>query len=508
MITVSPRSKTINRPRRNADRTDMSDLTREIWKIVLMNKDDPAIYYQEASSSLVHLHSEKSGALTIVSATPASVAFLLSDIIDFYREKPVSRSKNASMIEVPAKPPIDLVQMILGNPPQEVPRLKGITNIPYFTKTGYLVEKPGYNEESGLYLKQIVDVPPISSNPTSIEVFRALKTIYRVMRDFPFESNADRANLLAMMLLFVAREMIDGPTPIHLIEAATPGTGKSLVVQALMTPLLGMAPTMQAEPKDDAEWAKVIGSALLSGERMFVVDNINNALMSGTLSNAAVAYRFSTRALGYNKSIKGEIKWVWVMTGNNVKASMEVARRIVRCRMVAPAERPWERDQKSFHIPKLMGWVDRNSDLLCWSALTLVQAWVKAGMQGGKANLGSYERWAEVMSGILDCINVKGFLNNINESFDDIAEETASWSDFVKVWWDQHTNALHPARDLYDLLAINGIDLGLHGDSDAARMASLAKMLGLQKDKVFDQYRIIKGKGRNRRMWQLEKVIV
>lgn len=506
MITVNPRHSTTTKPKRDADRTDVSNLTREVWRIILMNKDNPEIYYQEASMSLVHLSSEKSGALTIVPAVPASVAFLLSDLIDFYREKPAHRGKGAPMIEVPAKPPQDLVQMVLGNPPEEVPRLRGVTNTPYFTKTGRLVEKPGYDQESGLFLSPIVDVPPVPKDPTRIEIYKALKTIYRIIRDFPFEHKADRANLIALMLLLPAREMIDGPTPIHLIEAATPGTGKSLVVQALMSPLLGINPTMRAEPKDDSEWAKVIASAMLSGERLFVVDNINNALMSGTLSNAVVSHRFSTRALGYNKDIKGEIKWGWVMTGNNIKASMEVARRIVRTRMVAPAERPWEREQEKFHIPRLMRWVSMNSDLVCWSALTLVQAWVAQGMKEGKGNLGSFERWSEVMSGILECIGIKGFLANVNESFDDIAEETAAWSEFVKAWWSQHSNALHPAKDLYDLITINGIDLDLHGDSDAARIASLGKHLSLQKDKVFDVYRITKGKGRNRRMWQLEKI--
>lgn len=505
-MTMPSHHHTTTKPRRNADRTDLAEFTREVWRILLINKTDPPIYYQEASSSLVQLRCEDNGTLKIVPATPASIAYLLSDQIDFYREKPAHRGKNAPLIEVDAKPPIDLVTMVFGNPPDDIPRLRGITNIPYFTKTGRLVEQSGYDQESGLYLKQFSTVPPIPKDPTALDVYRALKTFYSVIRDFPLEGDADRANLLGMMLLFVAREMIDGPTPIHLVEAATPGTGKTLVVQALMTPLLGIRPTLQTEPEDNAEWAKVIGAALLSGERIFFVDNINNALMSGALSNASVAYIFSTRALGVNKNIKGEIKWVWIMTGNNVKASVEVARRIVRIRMVAPVERPWERKSERFHNPKLMRWVDSHSDLLCWSALTLVQAWVSAGMKGGNANLGSYENWAEVISGIFDCINVKHFLENVNESFDDIADETASWSDFVKAWWSQHTNVPHPAKDLYELLAINGIDLGLHGDTENARIVSLAKMLGAQKDKVFDDFRIMKGKGSDRRKWHLEKI--
>lgn len=507
-MTMPTHSHTAQKPRMNADRTDLAEMTRRVWRILLINKDDPVIYYQEASSSLVHLRCEDNGTLKIVPATTASVAFIMSDLIDFYRERPVggSRAKNAPLEEVDAKPPQDLVQLVFGNPPEDIPRLNGITVIPYFTKSGRLVEKPGYDPESGLYLRPIINIAPVPKNPTRLDVFKALRTIYRVIQDFPFEDKADKANLLALMLLLPAREMISGPTPIHLVEAATPGTGKSLIVQALLSPLLGITPYMRAEPEDDAEWAKVIASAMLEGERLFCVDNINKALLSGTLSNAAVSYRFGTRALGYNKNIKGEIRWIWVMTGNNVKASIEVARRIVRIRIVAPAERPWERDQRQFHTPKLMQWVDRNSDLVCWSALTLVQAWVASGMKGGNANLGSFERWSEVMSGILECINVKGFLQNTNESFDDIADETASWSDFVKAWWAQYTNTPHPAKDLYDLIAINGIDLGLHGDTENARIISLAKMLGAQKDKVFDTFRIMKGKGSDRRKWHLENI--
>lgn len=499
-------STATNKPRIDAGRTDIANVTREIWGIINTRSGDPLVYYQEASASLVYLVPEINGTSTIVQATPEFMAYTLSDQIRFYKQKNKSRGKTPSWTTVKTKVPLDLVRLVLGNPPPEVPRLRGIANTPYFTKTRRLVEKPGYDKESGWYLKPIINVPPVPCKPTHEQVEQAKKIIDQIIQDFQFEVDADRANLLALMLGLLAREMIDGPTPIHLIEAATPGTGKSLVVQALLSALLGTRPTMRAEPRDDAEWAKVIVSAMLSGERLFVVDNINNSLMSGTLSNAVVSSIFSARILGRNKDIKGEIRWSWVMTGNNVTATMEVARRIVRTRMTTPEERPWEREQDKFHIPKLMRWVDEHSGLICWSALTLVQSWIATGAKEGKGNLGSFEHWAEVMSGILDNVGIKGFLGNVSESFDDMAEETASWSEFVKAWWNLHTNVPHSASDLYTLLAIHSIDLNLHGDNAAALTISLGKALSLQKDKVFGEYRIVKGKGSDRRLWHLEKV--
>lgn len=496
-----------NKPRRNASRTDQSDLTKEIWAIINLDLGKPKVYYQEASASLVHINIGKNGELSIVPASTASMAFMLSDQIDWYMEKPSSRNKNAPLVEVPAKPPFDIVQMVLGNPSSDVPRLRGITNTPYFTKTGRLVERPGYDKESGFFLQPTTNVPAVPLIPTDSEIELAKNTINQIIQDFQFEVDADKANLLALMLAVPARELIDGPTPIHLIEAATPGTGKTLAIQSLLYPQLGIKPTMRSEPKDDAEWAKVIASAMLSGERLFVCDNINNALASGTLSNAVVSSVFSTRALGRNKDIKGEIRWNWAFTGNNVKATMEVARRIVRTRMTTPTERPWEREQSNFQIPRLMRWVDENSGLICWSALTLIQSWIANGMKDGKENLGSFERWAEVMGGILENAKIVGFLTNVSKSFDDIAEETASWNDFVTSWWAGHSDALHPASDLYQLVVMNDIDLNLHGDDAGARIVSLGKALSQQKDKIFGTYRIVKGTGSDRRKWKLEKIV-
>ena len=47
-----------------------------------------------------------------------------------------------------------------------------------------------------------------------------------LLADFPFASQADRANAVAWLLLPLIRPSIDGPTPLHLIEAPIQGTGK------------------------------------------------------------------------------------------------------------------------------------------------------------------------------------------------------------------------------------------------------------------------------------------
>jgi hypothetical protein len=47
--------------------------------------------------------------------------------------------------------------------------------------------------------------------------------------DFPFVSDSDRAHWLAALLLPFVRRMINGPTPLHFVEAPCNGAGKSLL---------------------------------------------------------------------------------------------------------------------------------------------------------------------------------------------------------------------------------------------------------------------------------------
>ncbi len=77
-------------------------------------------------------------------------------------------------------------------------------------------------------------MPPIPDRPSADQIHRARDLfIGDLLGDFPFVDEADKANVLALYLLPFARELIDGPTPLHLIEKPSPGSGASLLLDAL-----------------------------------------------------------------------------------------------------------------------------------------------------------------------------------------------------------------------------------------------------------------------------------
>ena len=72
--------------------------------------------------------------------------------------------------------------------------------------------------------------------------------------------------------------MIDGPTPLHLIEKPTPGTGATLMVDAVATIVTGGGVSVMVEGRDDEEWRKRITAKLRQVPSLILIDNLRRQL--------------------------------------------------------------------------------------------------------------------------------------------------------------------------------------------------------------------------------------
>jgi hypothetical protein len=108
-------------------------------------------------------------------------------------------------------------------------------------------------------------------------------------------SEADKAHAVALFLLPFVRELIGGPTPLHLIEAPTMASGKGLLADAMPLPALGDVPAPMTEATTDEEWGKVITSNLLAAPAVIYIDNLNRTLASSKLAAALTTREFSDR---------------------------------------------------------------------------------------------------------------------------------------------------------------------------------------------------------------------
>jgi putative DNA primase/helicase len=237
-----------------------------------------------------------------------------------------------------------------------------------------------------------------------------------LLGDFPFRSDADRAHAVALFLLPFVRDLIDGPTPLHIIEASTPGTGKSLLADVLLRPSVGRQIGRLGQPGDEDECRRTLTLLFREAPSAIVIDNITQPLNSGTLALALTTEVWTDRLLGKSATVRLPVRCGWVATGNNPVLSTEMARRSARIRLDADLERPWQRG--GFRHPNLIAWAQDHRADLVWAALVLVRHWMMAGAQAATATLGSFEQWADVLGGVLAATGVDGFLGNLDALYE------------------------------------------------------------------------------------------
>ena len=266
-------------------------------------------------------------------------------------------------------------------------------------------------------------MPTIAQRPSAEQVEAARSLICDdLLGDFPFVSPAEHAHAVALLLLGFLRSMIDGPTPLHLIEKPTPGTGATLIVDAIATILTGAGAFVMTEGRDDEEWRKRVTAKLRQVPSIVLIDNLRQKLDSAAVAAALTAPFWEDRILGASEMARLPIRCVWIATGNNPEFSNEMARRLVRIRLDAHVERPWQR--AGFRHPDLMTWVRANRSRLVAACLTLCQAWIAAGRPRGARTIGSYENWAQVLGGVLEITGVEGY----GDAATSMATVAARWS--------------------------------------------------------------------------------
>lgn len=193
----------------------------------------------------------------------------------------------------PARPPADVLNDVLTLPPSAapLPALSTIASVPVFLKDGRLLASDGYDSGSGLYLH----LNELQGAVADLGLEEAKQLLFNdLLIDFPFVDDAARAHALCLILQPFLRPMISGPTPLYLLEAPTPGTGKDLLASVAAIVALGrQAPTMPLS-RDEDEIDKRITSMLMQGNQIVLLDNVTE-LKSTTLDAVLTTTRWQGR---------------------------------------------------------------------------------------------------------------------------------------------------------------------------------------------------------------------
>ena len=460
-----------------ADEGDLGRAVAQVWGVIMASNRTPWVFRFAGQPTWVVPDDEGRPVATILNEE--RLRHMLARLARWVRE-------NAKGELLSAPPPVATVKSVLATPDPALPVLTGIVNTPVFGRTGTLITTPGYHPDARLlYVPApgfaVLNVP---KRPNEAEVAAARGLICDdLFGDFPFIGEAERAHVVALLLLGFLRAMIDGPTPLHLIEKPTPGTGATLMVDAVATILTGTGASVMTEGRDDEEWRKRVTAKLRQIPSMILIDNLRAKLDSSAVAAALTAPFWEDRVLGASEMTRLPIRCLWIATGNNPEFSNEMARRLVRIRLDANVERPWLRG--GFRHPDLMVWIRANRARIVAACLTLCQAWIAAGKPHGTKTIGSYENWAQVIGGVLETVGIPDFLGNLEDMMAASDSEGAGWSAFIAAWWDRFGTASVLSADLFDVAMFCDPAPPISGGTDRAQKTAFGKAISRMRDRVF-----------------------
>lgn len=406
----------------------LRDITTDALSALYRGNDPPHIFRR--SGALTRIGTDEKGRPFAETLTEAALRGKLARAANFVRMSE-KRETHATT------PPLDVTRDIESLGVWQFPPLAGITESPVLRHDGTVLTQLGYDPSTGLYYVPApgLAVPTIPEAPIDNELSAAVELVIEILCDFPFDSEASRANGYGALITPILRPAIDGPVPMPVIDKPMPGSGASLMADIISIIATGHLAATMGVPQSEEEWEKKLSSHLLAGRSLCVIDNAEGKLYSDTLSRYLTSTHVSIRPLGRSADIILANNLTFVTTGNNIRLGGDMPRRCYWVRLDPGCARPWLR-KVDFKHPKLQQWVSTNRGAIIGAILTIARAWVCAGrpVPEGLPMLGGFEAYCYTIGGLLAFMGIKGFLANLLSMYDKMDADTPQWESFLESW--------------------------------------------------------------------------
>lgn len=391
---------------------------------------------------------------------------------------------------------------ILGRRDWPLMPLRGIITAPVVRPDGSLVQAPGYDKPTGLYMHPRVPIRRLQPQVSAESVKRAKDIVLgQMLADFPFVDQSDRAQYLGSLLSPIIRPYLPGPTPMVAITSTSQGSGKTLL-KDIYGYVYGLAETPW--PENDAELRKAITAKLWDcGDPVIAMDNLPNGhiVKSPILSSLVTSANWSDRLLGSTSSVTIPNDRLWVLTGNNLRTGGDNARRTLWVRLDPDCPNPDQRD--NFVVGDLREWLEQNASTVVAALVTMVRGWLADGAKTVNTRMGDYSRWASVIAGILAYLEVPGWLADRDAAATGLDDEAEEWSIFLTAWAEAIPDR---AVTTAELLSLKDDVPRLH-NGDAPSPKQLGHWLKAREGRYFEDLKVVRvpDSHRKQNLWRVEK---
>jgi putative DNA primase/helicase len=302
--------------------------------------------------------------------------------------------KNA---EVRTDPPRVVAQTILSREGEwRLPKLTAITTCPTLRPDGTIHAEAGFDAATGLLLVDPPPMPPMPDRPTRNDALGALEHLDQLLDDFLFAGPASRSVALSALITPVVRGVM-ATAPLHAISAPVAGSGKSYLVDVAAAIATGERAPVLAAGRTEEETEKRLGAALLKGQPIVSIDNVNGRLGGDMLCQLVERPIIDVRPLGASRLVRVESRASCFATGNNIQLYGDMTRRVIVCRLDPNLERPELRTFDNDPLQTVLA--DRGKYIA--AALTVVRAYIVAEHPDALPELASFGEWSNCVRSAL-----------------------------------------------------------------------------------------------------------
>lgn len=293
-------------------------------------------------------------------------------------------------------PPSGLVKQIIAlDERRRLKPLEGIIAGPTIRLDGSTLTAPGYDAATRLLFDPMgKPVPDVPFCPTRAQARAALDLLLRPFDSFPFVDAAARGALLAAILTAAVRAVL--PTsPAFAFDAPVQGSGKTLLASCIGALIEGRAPDVwpHAQGRDDEETRNRLFTALRSGARALIWDNVTGTFDSASMAAFITAPAMIDRVLGKSEAVRIPNRALLVLTGNNLSLAGDLPRRVIICRIDPETDQPFARQ---FDLDPLAHTLEHRAAMLA-AACVLIRARFTYMTLPAPGRLASFEHWDDLV---------------------------------------------------------------------------------------------------------------
>jgi hypothetical protein len=455
-----------------------SDVKADAWTALTAQFNDRLFI---ADNGVVRVTDSAESGVRLEQVSPAAMYCYLMDSANWVARN-VSARGGVSIrpTEVPKRLPGAMLEDY-RKPLREIVNLSRHPQV-ICTQTGFVyLESGAYHEES----KTLSSAHGLT--PDLVPLADAKAFLDHWVSGCGFVDEADKTNALALFMLPFVRPLIDGPTPLHLVSAASEGSGKTTIVRMMLMPSQGAPPAVSPWVFDQSEMDKRVLSYLMERRAVIFFDNVEaerGPLRSPIIDAVLTSPAYDGRILGVNKSKAPPNKAIWAMTMNSGSMSRDMSRRTILVKVVKP-------DRAKRVIPDIEAWTRANRQNLINCAMTMVNAWLLAGMPKPAAEpLPSFENWSNVVGGILENAGYIKFNGNRPRLEQEVNTDEADFGMLVEKMWSSMNMPTNTRKCVgyNELLAwcdtLEILQHKLGGNNDQQRKNAIINLIAANRQRV------------------------